>query len=112
MDLAAARPYARITGEAIVQADLGGGFRPFRRQAAFLATDAAPIQPLLDALTFIRNRTHWGAAFRFGFLRVPEQDFARIATAMGRDYAADFPGAPSMPRATEDPCDPPARQEQ
>ncbi len=33
---------------------------------------------------------HWGAAFRFGYLRVPEADFAKIAAAMGRDFAADF----------------------
>src|SRR4029079_10009386 len=51
----------------------------------------APIKPLIEELSFIRSKTHWGAAFRFGFLRVPEPDFARIASAMGRDFAADFP---------------------
>ena len=80
----------RVTGDAIFQADMGGGFMPFRRRAAFLATHEAPIKPLLDALTFVRSRAHWGAAFRFGFLRAPEEDFARIAAAMGRDFAADF----------------------
>ena len=46
---------------------------------------------MLDSLSFIRSKEHWGASFRFGFLRVPEEDFARIAAAMGRDFAADFP---------------------
>jgi hypothetical protein len=84
----------RVTGAAIFQADLGGGFLPFRRNVAFLPANPAPIKPLLDALTFVRSKTHWGAAFRFGFLRVPEHDFARIAAAMGRDLCADF-GSPA-----------------
>ena len=80
----------RVAGDAIFQVDMGGGFTPFRRRVAFLATHDAPIKPLLDALTFVRSKTHWGAAFRFGFLRAPEEDFARIAAAMGRDFAVDF----------------------
>jgi hypothetical protein len=81
---------ARITGDALVQATMGEGLAAFRRSAEFLPTRDAPIKPLIDALTFVRSKTHWGAAFRFGFLRVPEDDFARIAAAMGRDFAADF----------------------
>ena len=56
----------------------------------------APIKPLIERLSFIRSKTHWGAAFRFGFLRVPEADFARIAAAMGRDFVEDFQPA-TMP---------------
>ena len=67
-------------------------FAPFRLRVDYLPARDAPIKPLIDGLSFIRNKTHWGAAFRFGFLRVPEADFARIAAAMGRDFAADFPG--------------------
>ena len=51
---------------------------------------------MLESLSFIRSKEHWGAAFRFGFLRVPEEDFARIAAAMGRDFA---PSGTSQPRA-------------
>jgi len=82
---------AVVSGAALVQADMGGGFLPFRRAVRFLDTHAAPVRPLVDTLSFIRSKTHWGAAFRFGFLRVPEDDFARIAAAMGRDFATDFP---------------------
>ena len=28
------------------------------------------------------SKTHWGGAFRFGYVKVPEADFARIADAM------------------------------
>jgi hypothetical protein len=66
------------------------GARPFRRKVEYLPASAAPIKPMIDALSFIRSKAHWGAAFRFGFLRVPEEDFARIAAAMGRDFARDF----------------------
>lgn len=47
-------------------------------------------KPLIDDRSFIRSKPHRGAAFRFDCPRVPEEDFARIATAMGRDFTADF----------------------
>jgi len=62
----------------------------FRRSAAYLDATPAPIRPLLERLTFIRNKAHWGAAFRCGVVRVPREDFAAIATAMGCDPDADF----------------------
>jgi len=63
----------------------------FRRDVEYLPAKEAPIKPLIEELSFIRSKEHWGAAFRFGFVRVPEQDFARIAAAMGRDFTHDFP---------------------
>ena len=70
----------RVDGTPIEQAR--DAHQPFRRGVAWTAVAAAPIRPLLPALGFIRNKAHWGAAFRFGFLRVPAEDFARIAAAM------------------------------
>jgi len=69
---------------------MADGFAPFRLGVDYFPAHDAPIKPLLGALTFIRSKAHWGAAFRFGYLRVPEEDFARISAAMGRDFAADF----------------------
>ena len=74
----------------IFQAVAEDGMRPFRRGVEYLPAQPAPIKPMIDSLTFIRSKDHWGAAFRFGFLRVPEEDFARIAAAMGRDFVRDF----------------------
>ena len=62
----------------------------FRREVQYLPAAEAPIKPLIEDLSFIRSKQHWGAAFRFGFLRIPEEDFARIARAMGRDFTRDF----------------------
>lgn len=81
----------RVAAGGIRQAGDGVPFPPFRRAVDYLPSRAVPVRPLIGALTFIRSKDHWGAAFRFGFLRVPEEDFARIAAAMGRDFAADFP---------------------
>ena len=82
----------RVRAGEIFQAE-SDGIRPFRRGVEYLPAQAAPIKPMLDSLSFIRSKEHWGAAFRFGFLRVPEEDFARIAAAMGRDFARDFGAA-------------------
>jgi hypothetical protein len=83
----------RVASDAIFRVDEGGGFAPFRRAVDYLPANEAPIKPLLEHLSFIRNKAHWGAAFRFGFVKVPEADFALIAAAMGRDFARDFPSA-------------------
>jgi hypothetical protein len=82
----------RVGSGPIFQADDAGDAQ-FRREVHYLPATEAPIKPLLPDLSFIRSKEHWGAAFRFGFLRVPEQDFARIAAAMGRDFGRDFDGA-------------------
>jgi EVE domain-containing protein len=80
----------RVGAGAIFQGEGEDGLRPFRRGVEYLPAQPAPIKPMLESLSFIRNKEYWGAAFRFGFLRVPEEDFARIAAAMGRDFARDF----------------------
>lgn len=77
----------------------------FRRPVEFLPAHAADVRPLIDALSFIHSKKHWGAAFRFGFLSVPEQDFERIAQAMGRSFREDFP-APRDARQVAGTTDP------
>lgn len=86
----------RIRDGAVYQAGAGTDFTPFRLAVDYLPVQDAPIKPLIEQLSFIRSKTHWGAAFRFGFLRVPEADFAHIAGAMGRNFALDFPAAAVM----------------
>jgi hypothetical protein len=78
-----------LTGEAY-QVDMGDGFTPFRLDVRYLDVQPAAVQPLVDELTFVRSKTNWGATFRFGSLQVPAVDFARIARALGRDFAQDF----------------------
>jgi hypothetical protein len=72
----------RVTDGVVYQAARSADRRPFRLAAAYYATLPAPVRPLLPSLAFIRNPAHWGVAFRFGFLRVPDADFVRIVAAM------------------------------
>ena len=84
----------RIRNGKVYQANVDDSFRPFRLDVDYFRAQPAPVRPLIDELTFIRSKTHWGAAFRFGLVRVPEADFARIAAAMGRPFADDFAEPP------------------
>ncbi len=83
-----------VRSGAVYQVDMsemGPGFKPWRVDVDFLAVQEAPIRPLIGALSFIRDKQHWGAAFRYGQLKVPAEDFERIAGAMGARLPA--PGA-------------------
>jgi hypothetical protein len=84
----------RVRDGRVHQVGMPGGFRPFRLAVDYLPSHEAPIKPLVPLLTFIRSKTHWGAAFRFGVLRVPEDDFLRIAQAMDCRWA-DLPAPAS-----------------
>jgi hypothetical protein len=89
-------PYQRFTaigrvksGE-IYQVEMAPDFKPYRVDVQFFKAREAPIQPLIEQLTFIKSKTHWGAAFRFGHLKIERSDFSLIAKAMGRDVTKDF----------------------
>jgi hypothetical protein len=70
------------TGE-VYQVRMTDDFKPYRVDVRFLKAKEAPIRPLIQALSFIKSKTHWGAAFRFGYVKVPGEDFNLIAKAMG-----------------------------
>lgn len=72
----------KLVDEDIYQHDMGGGFVPFRRNAKFLPAQDVSILPLINDLTFIKDKAHWGAPFRFGMLQIPEEDFRLIAQKM------------------------------
>jgi hypothetical protein len=67
----------------VVQVEMSPDFKPYRVDVRYRAATEAPIRPLLPRLSFIKDQAHWGAAFRFGLLRVTEADFAIISNAMG-----------------------------
>jgi hypothetical protein len=71
-----------LAGEAYA-ADMGGGFKPVRRDVRFFTAHDAPIKPLLERLSFTRGRTSWGFAFRRGAFRIEPDDYRVIAKAMG-----------------------------
>jgi hypothetical protein len=79
----------KVTGEAVYQFDMGGGFVPHRRDVKYMDCVDAPIQPLIPALTFIENKTSWGYLFRFGFFEIPKVDFDLIASQMLTEKVVD-----------------------
>jgi hypothetical protein len=67
------------------QVQMSPDFEPFRHDARYLPCQEVPIQSLLAELSFISDKQHWGAPFRFGHLPLPQEDFLRIAASMGAD---------------------------
>ena len=57
-------------------------FVPWRLDVDFVPSQIALIRPLVDQLEFIHSTSHWGAALRFGHLKIGSSDFSRIADAM------------------------------
>lgn len=64
------------------QAELGGGFCPFRRDVRWHTAREAPIKPLLGDLDFTTARRNWGFQLRLGLFEISEHDMALIAAAM------------------------------
>lgn len=67
----------------IYQVEMTPDFKPYRVDVDFQECQEAAIKPLIADLGFIKNKTHWGAAFRFGQIKISAEDFARIARSMG-----------------------------
>ena len=59
------------------------GFVPWRINVDYQLVQPVPIKPLIAQLEFITDKTHWGAVFRFGQLKISDADFRKIAAEMG-----------------------------
>jgi len=66
----------------VYQFEMSPEFKPYRVDVEFSTCKEAPIKPLIGRAFLLRSKTHWGGAFRFGYVKVPEADFALIADAM------------------------------
>jgi hypothetical protein len=64
------------------QVEMTSMFHPWRRNVRFEPTHAAPIKPLIPALSFIEDKVHWGYKFRFGVIEITEHDYLAIKNAM------------------------------
>jgi predicted RNA-binding protein len=71
-----------VVGSEVYQFEMFPGFVPYRRDIRFFDAQDVPIRPLIAQLSFIRDKTHWGYAFRFGHLEIPPADFDLIASHM------------------------------
>lgn len=58
-------------------------FIPWRRNVTFIASQEVAIEPLIDKLSFIINKQHWGFPFKRGCFEISKSDFNILATNMG-----------------------------
>lgn len=58
-------------------------FIPWRHDVSFLSSKYTPIKPLLDDLSFIKDKKRWGFPFRWGCFEISTEDFQLIRTIMG-----------------------------
>ena len=77
-----------VTGSEVYQFEMLPGFVPYRRDIRFFAAKDVPIRPLIERLTFIKDKTRCGYAFRFGHLEIPRADFELIAAEMLKEKTA------------------------
>jgi predicted RNA-binding protein len=81
-------PYQMFTaiGEVIddkpYEGVMSGDFQPIRRDIRYYKAHDAPIAPLIDSLTFIKDKNKWGYMFRFGFFEISKQDYETIFKKM------------------------------
>ena len=75
----------QIVSERQYQVESGGDFKPYRVDAKYrTSARKADIRPLLDMLSFTKNRgSNWGLAFRRSKIKVDRDDFRIIGEAMG-----------------------------
>ncbi len=62
--------------------EMSKDFIPWRRDVTFFPAHEVAIEPLLDKLSFIPDKRHWGFPFRRGCFEIPEQDFRLIYKSM------------------------------
>jgi hypothetical protein len=60
----------------------GADFCPFMRPADYEDVRPFPVRPLLEDLSFVRNKQSWGMAFRRSLFDVSESDFTIISNAL------------------------------
>jgi len=63
--------------------EMSKDFIPWRRNVSFLKAREVPIEPLLEGLTFIKDKKKWGFPFRRGSFEIFSRDFELIAKNMG-----------------------------
>ncbi len=72
----------QVKDEDLYQVEMSPGFVPWRRNVDFKPCTETPIKPMIEELSFIKDKTHWGYMFRFGMFEIPETDFKQIQAAM------------------------------
>lgn len=77
-----------VADEPVYQVAVSDDFQPFRRRVTYEKNAVGtPVQPLIEQLSFIQNKTSWGYAFRSGCFAISKADFDLIRSLMtSHDY--------------------------
>ena len=71
-----------VKDDKIYRFEMSKDFIPNRRNVDYKKCKEVSILPLIDKLSFIEDKKHWGYKFRFGILEIPEADFKLISNLM------------------------------
>jgi hypothetical protein len=74
-----------VKDDRVYRFEMAPGFIPYRRDVKYFDAEDVPIQPLLQDLSFTRDRKSWGYKFRFGFFEIEQEDFVKILDRMSSD---------------------------
>lgn len=74
----------QIVDEEPYQPKTSSSFKPYRRNVEFTNSQEAEIRPLLEHLSFIKNKEKWGFYLISGFRQVSKEDFTVIKNAMSK----------------------------
>lgn len=72
----------QVTDGEPYQPDNNTNFKPYRRHVDYKKSSETEIRPLLDQLTFIKNKKRWGFYLISGFREISSEDFNVIKKAM------------------------------
>ena len=72
----------QVVDEEPYQPNASGNFKPYRRNVEFKKVEETEIRPLLEHLTFIKNKKKWGFYLISGFREISKEDFNVIKNAM------------------------------
>lgn len=72
----------QVEDDIIYQFSMREDFMPYRRKVDYKHVKDTPIRPLIESLTFIKNKVSWGYVFRFGLVEIPKSDFDLIRKTM------------------------------
>ncbi|MPR35510.1 EVE domain-containing protein [Salmonirosea aquatica] len=74
--------FGQVTDDEPYQPDPNSDFKPYRRDVEYQPGQEAEIRPLLEKLSFIKNKKQWGFYLMGGFREIPKEDFEVIIDAM------------------------------
>lgn len=72
----------QISDDEPYQPDTQKKFKPYRRNADYKVCHEAEIRPLIEKLSFLKNKKRWGFYLMSGFKEISKDDFEVIKHAM------------------------------